>query len=114
MQNNLTKDKSLGHKLVSRIDGDQFASAYWPLSLELNHLGINPTQGHTEPPLAILHNANASIIDWQAPPPVFVLEDDEEEEVEVPEFAIEDFTSDYESDEEEPEDGFDVHDPYPF
>jgi hypothetical protein len=101
----LTADNDLGKKLWAAVDGDVFAGRYWPLTLELIHLGIvnpAPQNSRTEAPLRVLHEANASLIDWDARPRVFGDGPPESgADADYPDHAIEDYTSDYDKDEDD-------------
>ena len=91
----LATDKGLSMKLRDNVEGDPFAGAFWPLTLELVHLGIaksNWMNASTPSVLRILHGAKVSMIDWGALPRVFGALSIEESK---PEFAIEDYGSDY-------------------
>ena len=103
-----TRDKTLGALLWSRVEGNPYSGTGWPLSLELVHLGIGgfdfaPFEG-TERGLTLLHKDGLSIVDWSALPKVFF--DDDGDPIAKPRRAIEDFTSDYDADDEDDDDGF--------
>ena len=100
----LTVDTGLGKKLWDVVDGDIYAGRHWPLTLELTHLDIaSPAPLHSKSieALQILHKGKASLIDWDARPRVFVDEPDKPNLDGPPEHAIEDYTSDYDSDGDE-------------
>jgi hypothetical protein len=103
----VTSDKTLEDKLRSVVEGNPYAGSYWPLTLELTHLGIAAPEwlpGSTPAPLLALHNAQASIVDWDAPPKVFAVEGLDLDDDDEPDYAIEDYGSDYgDEDEDEPE-----------
>ncbi len=103
-------DRKLIEKLRGRVDGDPFAGAFWPLTLELTHFNDedpNWAAANTLPVLRGLHGNRISIIDWNAPPRVFEA-DGEGPEPRIPNYAIEDIGSDYPGDDEEDhEDGDD-------
>ena len=93
----LATDKKLYDRLRSVVEGNPFAGSFWPLTLELFHLDeADPTwtSGATPNSLRVLHEANVSIVDWSAPPRVFVdvpagNGDD------GPDYAIEDYGAEY-------------------
>lgn len=100
----LTDDRRLKKKLVEKVSGNPIAGPFWPLSLELNHLGFGDDAWLLEalpPSLMALHTAKASIIDWEALPKVF----DHDEGESKPEFAIEDYGADYAVADEDEDDG---------
>ncbi len=102
-------DRKLIEKLRGRVDGDPFAGAFWPLTLELTHFNDedpNWAAANTLPVLRGLHGNRISIIDWNAPPRVFEA-DGEGPEPRFPNYAIEDIGSDYPGGEEDGEDGDD-------
>jgi hypothetical protein len=97
----LAGDRNLYSNLRDIVDGDPFAGASWPLSLELTHLAEDDAKwsaAATSAVLRTLHDAKISIIDWDALPKVFVESptgsDDGDEG--RPSYAIEDYGSDYE------------------
>lgn len=104
-------DHGLIGRLRDRVEGDPFAGAYWPLTLELTHFhGEDPnwTTIPTAAALRTLHQNRISIIEWNAPPRVFELGADPGPESRFPLYAIEDVGSDYPGDYEEDEgDGVD-------
>lgn len=112
----LTRDKKLGNSLWSLIDGNLFTSQWWPLSLELNHLGIaNPAPQAVlgaEEVMRLQHEGSASIVDWDARPAVFSPDRDDDDLMleDEPDHAIEDYTSDYDDEEEEEPDHADFDD----
>lgn len=100
----LATDKRLYDRLRSVVDGDPFAGAFWPLTLELVHLDeADPTwsTGTTHTSLLLLHNAKISIIDWAARPRVFTEVPPDDEDDSGPDYAIEDYGADYDDDEED-------------
>jgi hypothetical protein len=103
----VASDNALQGKLCSVVEGNPFAGAYWPLTLELTHLGMaDPAWSVApgSPPVRALHNAHVSIIDWDAPPKVFASEDPDMDDDDDPSHAIEDFGSDYEDNADESND----------
>lgn len=100
----LARDNTLYDQMRDVVDGDPFAGSFWPLTLELSHLGEgdpNWNTNSTSAALRKLHDARVSIIDWQAPPKVFLREapsgDDESNDGDdgFPDYAIEDYGSYY-------------------
>jgi hypothetical protein len=95
----MANDRQLIGKLRKLIGGDPFAGPFWPLSLELTHLGKEDSawkRSSTLAPLRTLHNAKISIIDWSAPPKVFSIPlSSGGDGGGGPGYAIEDFGSDY-------------------
>jgi len=107
----LTTDRKLKQKLWACVSGNAFAGSFWPLTLEMIHLGIgNPLwmKEVANPSLRRLHELKASIIDWSARPRVF---DEDEPDGgndgdDEPDFAIEDYGADYgDYDDEDNEEG---------
>jgi hypothetical protein len=107
----LASGKNVYSSMRDIVDGDPFAGAFWPLTLELTHLAEEDSKWSSSTAaesLRSLHNAKVSIIDWDAPPKVF----SEGPRIggdggtDGPDYAIEDFGSDYgeESEEEGDED----------
>jgi len=98
----VSSDKSLLDKLRSVVERDPHSGGYWPLTLELTHLDEADRAWSTiraQAILEILHVAKVSLIDWAAPPKVFQSEDtDVGPDDDGPEYAIEDFGSDYQGD----------------
>lgn len=106
LANRLTTDKALQQKLWDTVDGNAYSGAYWPLTLEMTHLGIGNPSWADHPsigPLGLLHDAGISIINWKAQPKVFDHDDDDPVDAD-PEYAIEDYASDYNSDDWDDED----------
>jgi hypothetical protein len=106
-KNKLASDKKLLGKLRAAVNGDPYAGAFWPLSLELNHLGVGDpgwASAETLAPLRTLHKDKISIINWSALPKVFVSGPPPGGDVDGPRYAIEDFGSDYEEEEDDDED----------
>ena len=102
----MASDRKILEKLRELVNGDPFAGPFWPLSLELTHLGAGDPdweKADTLAPLRTLHKAKVSIIDWRALPKVFLFPAPRDEDDEGPDYAIEDFGSDYEDDEDEDE-----------
>jgi hypothetical protein len=105
----MCSDRKLLEKLRDIVSGDPYAGPFWPLSLELTYLGAGDStweQAATLPVLRALHSAQVSIIEWNAPPKVFE-EHPPDNGGDSPDYAIEDFGSDYSGDddnEEEEED----------
>jgi hypothetical protein len=95
----LASDRKLWLGLRDIVDGDPFAGTFWPLTLELAHLGEGDPKwtGHsTIEVLRTLHSAKISIIDWAAPPKVFLhAPENGDDDHGGPDFAIEDYGSDY-------------------
>ena len=59
----VASDKNMRDKLCSVVEGNPFAGTYWPLTLELNHLGMADPAWlamKSPPSLRALHDANAS------------------------------------------------------
>jgi len=105
-KNKMASDRRLLDKLRSLVIGDPFAGAFWPLSVELIHMGVgDPTweKADTLAPLRTLHKAKISIIDWAALPKVFAKASPSDSDDDEPHCAIEDFGSDYENVDEEDE-----------
>ncbi len=97
-----TRDTQLGAALWARVGDEPFSGAVWPLTLELIHLGIARPGGPLPPRGNVLDEIfvrNRSLISYEARPKVFI--DDEGNPLETPESAIEDFTSDYDDEEED-------------
>jgi hypothetical protein len=95
LKRKLVNDAKLKQKLWEKVEGDLCAGPFWPLTLELHHLDMGspswaPLIAATASPLRILHDAKASLIDWNALPKVF--EDDVGDD---PDYAIEDYSFDY-------------------
>ncbi|MEI5679802.1 MULTISPECIES: hypothetical protein, partial [unclassified Mesorhizobium] len=87
---------------TAKVAGNPISGAYWPLTLELVHLGMGEAKWLEEAPTPILrklHAAKASIIEWTAPPKVF-LESEDSDDMD-PDYAIEDYGADYGGDEGE-------------
>jgi hypothetical protein len=104
--NKLTTDKSMRQKFEGVVEGCPFAGAFWPLTLELNHLGIalpSWKKASATPSLRALHDAGVSMIDWNALPKVFDANHPNKNinDNDDPGHAIEDYGFEYsESDEE--------------
>ncbi len=84
------------------VDDEPLAGPQWPLSLELNHLGIaKPRKIDLKGPeeLAGIHTVKASLVNWDALPRAFL--DDDNELNEKPEFAFERRVSSYDDDDDE-------------
>lgn len=101
----LTTRPSFLEDLQTRAVGDdQFTGAMWPLSLELYHLGHHAVLDAHRPPgnelLAAWHAAKASLLDWSSMPRVFERDDGEEDESWEPDYAIEDYSSSYDDEDE--------------
>jgi hypothetical protein len=96
--NGLTNDKMIGFDLSVRLGANRFSGADWPLALELNHLSIAPSGSIIgEHAFRFIHSANASLIEWNAPPRVFSAPDGSF--VSAPAEALEDIGFDYGDDE---------------
>ena len=96
------------------IDGDPFSGAFWPLTLELSHLGeadAKWAESSTANALRTLHDAKISIIDWKAPPKVFldVPPGGDDDNDDGPGYAIEDYGMDYGEGSEENDEDEDEH-----
>jgi hypothetical protein len=94
----LASDRNLYARMWEIVDGDPFAGPYWPLTLELTHLDkSDPKWGgsSTQGVLRTLHDAKISIIDWNALPRVFIVEPPDGDGDDGPDYAIEDYGSDY-------------------
>jgi hypothetical protein len=88
----MASDRRLSEKLKALVTGDPFAGPFWPLSLELTHLGVGNAdweKADTLAPLRALHKAKISIIDWAAPPKVFAMREALERNEQEPQYAIE-------------------------
>lgn len=98
-KNGLTSDANIAQSLWDRVEGNTYSGAYWPLTLELTHLGIANgsavTASGAELPLRALHDGQLSIFDWSAGPVVFKLPPGKKGK---PKRAIEAYTSDYDDD----------------
>lgn len=91
-------DKTLPEKLRQAVTGDPYAGPFWPLSLELTHLGAgdaNWEKADTLPVLRTLHKAKISLVQWNAAPKVFATVDVPDWAPHHPDYAIEDFGTDY-------------------
>jgi Reverse transcriptase (RNA-dependent DNA polymerase) len=101
----MATDRRLLQPLRDKVSGDPFSGSFWPLSLELEHLGAGDpgwASGKTPQVLRTLHLARASIIDWNAAPKVFTEGVGQEPDLpDEPDFAIEDIGSDYIGDHDE-------------
>ncbi|WP_128406402.1 RNA-directed DNA polymerase [Rhizobium leguminosarum] len=110
--NKLTADKRLKTKLRAKVPGNPIAGSFWPLTLELVHLGYGDPSWLAEADLPsslmALHAAGASIIEWKALPKVFE-EKDEPAEDWKPGYAIEDYGADYGADDDEEEEDYLTH-----
>jgi hypothetical protein len=108
--NGLIREKRFHETLWARVAGNRHAGQFWPLTLELDYLEIPETTTQVEGDGAarVLHESGASLIDWNAAPKVFLEEDQWSGR---PMKAIEDYTSDYESDEGEEENDLDSFSP---
>jgi reverse transcriptase-like protein len=94
----LASDKKLYSSLRGIVNGDPFAGPFWPLTLELSHLAEgDPRWGgsSTLNVLRTLHDAKISIIDWDALPRVFLEAPRDGGDDDGPDYAIEDYGSDY-------------------
>lgn len=104
----MATDRRLLRTLRGGVSGDPFSGSFWPLSLELEHLGAGDPEwfsGRTLPVLRTLHSARVSIIEWNAPPKVFSGGGGRDPgPLDDPDFAIENIGSDYISDDEEDDD----------
>lgn len=101
--NGLTRDDDLHEKLRTIANTSKISGAHWPLIMEMEHLGmgqrIDALRQDDSPSTAILKGTGASLIDWDAAPKVF----EEEDDGDAPLHAIEDYTSDYDLDDEDDE-----------
>lgn len=98
----LATDKKLYDRLRNVVEGNPFAGAFWPLTLELAHLReADPSWSASATPAALrlLHDAKISIIDWNALPRVFAEASPGVDES-GPDYAIEDYGADYDRGEE--------------
>jgi hypothetical protein len=92
--NGLVVGKEVPERLWSRVRANPLSGQEWPLSLELNHLGLPPATPISlagESAMSMLHDAKATLIDWDAIPKVFA----EAPPGLPPDSAIEDYTADY-------------------
>lgn len=103
--NGRTRDKTLGKKLWESVDGNPYSGGSWPLTLELLNLDVTaPSEylpNNVDSELMQIFVDRSSLIDWDARPRVFI--DDDGEDLDEPESAIEDYTSDYDDDHDEDE-----------
>jgi hypothetical protein len=102
-----TPDKDLQSKLRGAVSGNPYSGSYWPLTLEMVHLGVDDPSWRKEisiPALRLLHDNKASIVNWDALPTVFFDDHGNDEVVAEPDFAIEDYGDDYGNGEELNED----------
>jgi len=88
------------------VGSEQFTGTLWPVTLELYHLGnsahLEAYRAAGTAVSAAYHAAGASIIDWQAMPRVFDREEGEAQgEDWEPDYAIEDYASAYDDDEDD-------------
>ncbi|MBO6633745.1 RNA-directed DNA polymerase [Parvibaculum sp.] len=108
--NGLTRDGDLRDKLENVANTSKISGVHWPLILEMEHLEIgrriDALRQEDSPATTILKGTGASLVDWDAAPKVF----EEEEGNDAPLHAIEDYTSDYDFDDEDDEDDFDDED----
>jgi Reverse transcriptase (RNA-dependent DNA polymerase) len=96
-KHNLATDKKLYERMRGAIEGNPFAGAFWPLTLELCHLNeadLAWSKGTTPKALRALHDAKVSMINWNAPPRVFV-EVSSGDDGGGPDYAIEDYGLEY-------------------
>lgn len=105
--NGLAAGATLLNQLEDSVVGDdQFSGSQWPLTLELYHLGhgarMEAYKAAGNAVISSLHASEASIIDWDSMPRVFERDEgvDAPEDWE-PEFAIEDYASAYDEEEDE-------------
>jgi len=92
-----TTDKTIKQKLWNCVSGCPFSGPYWPLTLEMTHLGHENPAWALSPalaPLRKLHESRLSIIDWDARPKVFT-GDGGDGLGNDPDAAIEDYGYDY-------------------
>lgn len=85
---------------------DQFTGSLWPLTLELYHLDhcgkLEAYRSAGNAVEAAFHAARVSMIDWDSMPRVFEREEGAAEEADwEPEYAIEDYASAYDDDDNE-------------
>lgn len=112
----LTQKSKLIDELEERAAGDdQFTGELWPLTLELHHLGHHKRlDAHRKAGgdiVAAWHAAKASIIEWDRAPRVFDHEEGEgDPEDWEPNFAIEDFASAYDGEDEDEDEDDDTPD----
>jgi hypothetical protein len=105
-RNGLCADRKIISKTIDRISGNTFVGSWWPLLLELNHIGKLPRNwGDQTLPASIrtLTDAKVSIINWGAQPRVFDIPPDESISARAPSRAIEHLGSDYRDEESAPE-----------
>lgn len=96
--NGATSDRRISAGLWSSVDGNVYSGPDWPLTLELMHLDIKPAmpvKAKGEDQLRHLHDKQATLVEWSASPLVFASGNDDD-----PEKAIEDFASEYDSDDD--------------
>ena len=99
----LTNDKGLVPKLRQKVTGNPISGQYWPLTLEMIHLGLGLAPWLTASPtvpLRKLHEEGATIIAWETKPKVFASSDQDEQDDDEPAYAIEDYGADYSGDED--------------
>ena len=106
----LTTRPALLDELQERVAGQgQFMGHLWPISLELHHLGHHARLDAFRTPgsevAAAWHAAKASILDWGSLPRVFDREeeDDEPDDDWEPDYAIEDYASAYDGEDDDDE-----------
>jgi hypothetical protein len=96
----LSNAKNIHGEMRDIVEGDPFAGSFWPLTLELTHLAQDDPKWNgasTPDTLRSLHDAKISIIDWDALPKVFTKgpANGGDDGTDGPDYAIEDFGSDY-------------------
>lgn len=92
----LTSDRRLREKLIKKVLGSPITGPFWPLTLELVHLGKGKAdwlQEKIPAYLLVLHQKRASLIDWGAKLKVY--EDAPDDGDDEPDYAIEDYGADY-------------------
>jgi len=112
----LTQKSKILDELEERAtSSDQFTGELWPLTLELHHLGhhkrLDAHRKAGNDIVAAWHAAKASIIEWDRTPRVFDHEESEgDPEDWEPNFAIEDFASAYDGEDEDEDEDDDTPD----
>jgi len=107
VQGRTTRAKFISDLEERAVADDQFTNEMWPLTLELHHLGhhrrLDAHRRVGNDVVAAWHSAKKSIVNWNRMPRVFDHEEAEGEHKDdwEPEFAIEDFASAYDGDDED-------------
>jgi hypothetical protein len=89
-------------ELWGRVEEDGVSGSEWPLALELNHLNAaapKSVEMSKHPALCAIFDAKRSLIKWDAPPAVFLGENDEIDP--NPESALEALGWGYDDDEDD-------------